>query len=342
MAWFSRREELIELRQVRRRYLHGTHRGRLLRQIQRPQRPHAIRGLPPRTLQDGFNVEARFDPALFDGPLHLLRSMLLQQLQDADVMFGPVACPMLPLQRLAQFAEHGGQLPAAENIGVIQSRWAALQAIEIVLRIEDLLVPAVAARVRGDELPAQHNVNPLDVNLDRHSLKGGRTRHAVAIGFIADHLILVDLGRLKDIGIKRLFRQGQGLVHLAREALANALALAGLDAVAVTQTARSQVDVQLGQVLYRRHGRGPVALQVAHASLDARLLLRLTHPAEEWLEGVVTGQGLIAVVQLPLTAGEQVRYHGLGIVPPHFPWHAPEEREGFDQTVQDRLGAFAG
>lgn len=99
--------------------MHGTHRGRLLRQIQRHNRPSAIGGLPPHTLQNCFDVEAYFGPALFDDPLHLLRSMLLQQLQDADVMFGPVARPMLPLQRLAQFAEHGGQLPAAENIGVV-------------------------------------------------------------------------------------------------------------------------------------------------------------------------------------------------------------------------------
>jgi hypothetical protein len=195
---------LIELRQVWWRHLHGTHRGWLVRQIQRPNRPSAIRGLPPHKLQDCFDVEARFGPALFDGPLHLLRSMLLQQLQDADVMFGPVARPMLPLQRLTQFAEHGGQLPAAENMGVVQSRRAALQAVEIVLRIEDLLVPAVAAWVRGDDLTAQHNVNPLDVHLDRHRLKSGRTRHAVTIGLVADHLILVDLGRLKDAGIKRL------------------------------------------------------------------------------------------------------------------------------------------
>jgi hypothetical protein len=124
--------------------------------------------------------------------------------------------------------------------------------------------------------------------------------------------------------------------------LADALALAGLDAVAVAQAAGPQVGVQLDQVPYRWHRRGPVALQVPHASLDARLLLRLTHPAEEWLEGVVAGQGLVAVVQLPLTAAEQVRCHGLGVVPPHFPWDAPEEREGLDQTVQDRLGAFAG
>jgi hypothetical protein len=67
-------------------------------------------------------------------------------------------------------------------------------------------MPAVAARVRGDDLTAQHNVNPLDVHLDGHCLKGGRTRHAVAIGLVADHLILVDLGRLKDAGIKRLLR----------------------------------------------------------------------------------------------------------------------------------------
>jgi hypothetical protein len=94
-------------------------------------------------------------------------------------------------------------VPAAENIGVVQSRRAAIQPVKIVLRIEDLLVPAVAARVRGDYLTAQHNVNPRDVHLDRHRLKSGKTRHAVAIGLVADHLILVDFGRLKDAGIKR-------------------------------------------------------------------------------------------------------------------------------------------
>jgi hypothetical protein len=124
--------------------------------------------------------------------------------------------------------------------------------------------------------------------------------------------------------------------------LSNALALAGLNAVAIAQAAGPQVGVQLDQVLYRRHGRGPVALQVPHTSLDVRLLLRLTHHAEEWLEGVVASQGLVAVIQLPLPAGEQVRRHGLRVVPPHFPWYATEERKGLDQTVQDRLGAFAG
>jgi len=129
---------------------------------------------------------------------------------------------------------------------------------------------------------------------------------------------------------------------VTREALADARALAGLRALAVAQAAGPQVDVQRGQVVNLGHGRGPIALQVAHASLDARLLLGPTHHAKQRRKCVVAGQGLVALVDLPLTAREQAGRHGLGIVPPHFARHATEEREGLDQAVQDRLGALAG
>jgi len=124
--------------------------------------------------------------------------------------------------------------------------------------------------------------------------------------------------------------------------LADALALAGLGALAVAQAAGPQVDVQRGQVVDLGHGRGPIALPMPHPPLDAWLLLGPTHHAKQRRKGVVAGQGLVALVDLPLTACEQAGRHGLGVVPPYFARHATEEREGLDQAVQNRLGAFAG
>ena len=100
------------------------------------------------------------------------------------------------------------------------------------------------------------------------------------------------------------------------------------------------MGIQLGQVVDLGHGRGPVALQVADPAFHVRLLLRPSHHAETRLESVVTDQGLKTVVELTLPANEQVRHDGLGVVPPQLARHATEERERFDQAVQDGLGAF--
>lgn len=53
-----------------------------------------------------------------------------------------------------------------------------------------------------------------------------------------------------------------------------------------------------------RHRRGPIALQVANATLDVALLLRPTHQAEQRREGIVTNQGLVTLVQPALATGE--------------------------------------
>ena len=45
-------------------------------------------------------------------------------------------------------------------------------------------------------------------------------------------------------------------------------------------------------------------------------------------------------MQRSLPALVQVNRHGLGVIPPQLDRHALEEREGFDQSVQNRLGAF--
>ncbi|HEV3164000.1 MAG TPA: hypothetical protein VGZ22_08195 [Isosphaeraceae bacterium] len=79
----------------------------MTRQVQRRGDPRTARALPPHALEQRFDVKARLGPALLDGALDLLHGMLAQKLQDADVVLGPVARSVLPLQGRAQRAEHG-------------------------------------------------------------------------------------------------------------------------------------------------------------------------------------------------------------------------------------------
>jgi hypothetical protein len=109
---------------------------------------------------------------------------------------------VLLFQRFPQRVEHGRQLPAAKNIGMIQSRRPPLETFQIVVWHQDLLVPAIRARVGGDHLTSQHDVDAVHVGLDGHLLKGGQARHAVAVGVEAHHLVLIDLGRLKQTRIE--------------------------------------------------------------------------------------------------------------------------------------------
>jgi hypothetical protein len=209
------------------------------------------------------------------------------------------------------------------------------------VRIENLLVLAVTARVRGDHLAAQNDVDAVDVGLDRHGLERRRARHAVAVVVEARHLILVDLGRLRDARIEALVGQGKRLGDLACEALADGLGLARLPALAVAQAAFTQVTIEFVEVAHPGHRRCPVALQMPHAAFDARLLLRPPHHAEERLERVVAHQRLIALVEPAFAAGEQVRRDRLGIVPPQFARHDAIEMERLVQAMQDRFGALA-
>ncbi len=261
-------------------------------------------------------------------------------MQDANEVLDTAVRAMLLLQRVAQLAEDGRQLPAAEDIGMIERRWLELQGFQIMPRVEDLLVLSVGTGVRSDDLAAQHHVDALDVRLDRGRLKGGRARHAVTVVVKAHHLVLVHFGRFDDARIEAALGQRQRFLLLADKALADRFGLTGLNAVAVALATRAQVSVQRRQVLNLRDRRRPVALQVADAALDVRLLLRPANHAEQRLEGVMAAQRLVAVVELTLPADEDVRRDGLGIVPPHLPRHRSEEVEGFDQSVQDRLGAF--
>jgi hypothetical protein len=133
--------------------------------------------------------------------------MLLQQLQHTHVVLAATAGAMLLLQRSTQFLEHGRQAPATKHIGVIQRRRPSLQRAQIMMRIEDLLVFAVRARMRGDHLTAQHDGHLLDVGLDRHCLKSRTARHAIAVMVETHCLVFVGAARLHDAGIEGMLRQ---------------------------------------------------------------------------------------------------------------------------------------
>jgi hypothetical protein len=114
-----------------------------------------------------------------------------------------------------------------------------------------------------------------------------------------------------------------------------------LHALAIAPTTLTQMHIERREVGDLRHGRGPVALQVPHATLDARLLLRLPDHAKQGRKRIVTAQRLVTIVELSLAADEQFRGDGPWIVPPHLVRHTLKERERLDHSMQDRLGLLA-
>ena len=128
--------------------------------------------------------------------------MLGQKLQKADELPCPKLRPQPLLQALAHLGKQRRQLPITEHVGMVQRRRPALQAAQIMLRVEHLLVLAVAARMRRDHLATEHDVDALHIALDRHRLEGGGARRAVAVVVEAGHLVLIDLGRLADARVE--------------------------------------------------------------------------------------------------------------------------------------------
>ena len=195
---------MVELPHIRQRHLYVTHRRRTIRQIQR--RVRCRRWLAADTQQQRFHVEARRRAAGLDDTLHLVEGMVVQQVQDADIVLDAMPGAMLTLQITTQLVEHGRQLPVPKNVGMVQGGRPALQRVQVMSRVEDLLMLAVTTRVCGDHLALLHDVKAFDVGFDRYGLEGGATRHAVAIGVVADHLVLVGLGRLQHARVEGVRR----------------------------------------------------------------------------------------------------------------------------------------
>jgi len=191
---------LVEAVQVRQRHFQATDGFGLSRVLQRRGRRGRVAAADAQ--QDGLDIVAGRAPAHLDGPLHVGDRMFVQQVQDAHIVLGAAPGSVLSFQSRAEFAKLSGQLPAARDIGVVQRRRPTPQRVQVVVRIKDLFVSAVGTRMAGDHLAAQHDLDLIDAALDRHRLKGGASRHAVAVVVEARHLVLVDLGRLHDAGFE--------------------------------------------------------------------------------------------------------------------------------------------
>jgi hypothetical protein len=191
---------VVELLQIRQRHTHVARRRRLLRLGQRRRHRGSLPAADAQ--QDRLHVEAGRAATTLDRLLHRVEGMLVEQVQDADVVLHAAPRTVLPLQGDPEFVEDGRQMPASKHVGMVQCRRPASQGVQVMPRIEDLLVFVIRTRVRGNHLAAQHHVHTLDVGLDRHRLEGGAARHAVTIGVQANHLVLVHLGRLRQARIE--------------------------------------------------------------------------------------------------------------------------------------------
>jgi hypothetical protein len=334
-------EELIKVIQGRFGYLHAqglvgmiaNAGGRLSDVLTQCQLPGALR--------DDLAVEAVEALAVFQHRLHTRNGMNLQQFQDAGKVPPSRQRSVARFQTLTKFLENRRQLPLAKNVRVIQGGGPTLQRGQVMQRVEYLAAGFVAALMPGNHLAGDDDLDAFDVGFDRRRLKGAALRHAVTHLVEPGRLIFVDLGLLIDASVERHIRQRQGPLPIALKALADRLGVLAGSACAILGAAVAQIDIEFGQVLGVRHRRGPTSLQGFDAILHVRLLVAVGRHAKERLEDVVTGQDLIARMQLPLPAAEDRRRHGPGIVPPHFARHAAEELETLHHAFQDRFGTFA-
>jgi hypothetical protein len=198
---------LVELLQIRQRHVQTTHRLRLFGQVQRRRRHDRTRRPVPHALEDALDVVAGFGPAQLDGPLHHFGRLLPQQLHHTQVVFDAAAWPVPLLQVGTQLGKERRQLPAPEDVGVIERRGFALQRFQVMLGIQALLVPAIRPRMPGNHLAGGHDLDVIHVALDRDRLKRGRARRAVTVGIEAHGLVLVHLGRLEDARVEGKRRQ---------------------------------------------------------------------------------------------------------------------------------------
>ena len=291
---------------------------------------------------DAFGVAQPVLAAVRERGGDALLRVLVQKLQHADEVPPAGAGSVAGFQLVTELTEARGQVPVAVDRGVIQRRRPPRQGDKVVVRVEDLLAATVAAWMLGHDLASGHDGDVSDIGLDRDRLESLGVRHAVAVVLEAHGLVLVDLRRLGHAGIKGVCGQGQRCDLVPREADADGLGLFAAGAFALGQAALVQVGVQRRQIADLGDRRGPAALQIVDAVLDARLLVAAPRHAEQGLEGVVAGQGRVAWLETPLAPGQDGAGHRGRVVPPDFARDAAKEGESLDETVQDGLGAFAG
>jgi len=195
-------------------------------------------------------------------------------------------------------------------------------------------------------LPRADDLHAIHIPFDPHRLERTKTRHAVAIAVESHRLILVHCARPVDARIHRVLGNSQSHRAILLEPLSDGLCLPMNAPLPLTKAAFPQIGVELIQVPHLRHWGCPPPLQVEHSVLNTRLPVPPSGHAEQGLECVVAGQGGVGLVHLTVATLENLAHHRLGVVPPDFSRHAPEELEsrhhprqhGFDPLRRRSLG----
>jgi hypothetical protein len=277
-----------------------------------------------------------------DGAFDAFLGVFAQQEQHADELPGTGEGPVADLQGTSQLGEGWRQRPVAIDRGVIQASRLAGKRRQVVERIEHHRAAFIGAGMSRHDLTGSHDRDPVDIRLHRHSQERTGTRYAVRHVVEPNGLVLVNLGGRIEAGVERPLGQRNGRGVVALEAAGDGVGLPGSGAVLIIEARSLEMLVQLGEITDTRHWRGPSSLQVLDPVLDVRLLVAAGRHAEQGLEVVVAGQGLVALVERSLATSEDLHGHGGRVVPPEFLGNAAKEREGFDQAVEDGFGTLGG
>lgn len=195
---------------------------------------------------DVIGVHGGLLTALDNGLLDHLHGIFGQQLQDPNVLPRSACEPLALLEVGSQLVEAGGQFPLGKHKGMIQSCRPATENCQIMLWLHDPFAAGVAALVTGNHSRARHDLDPIDIRLDRHRIESPATRNTVAVRIESHRLILVHFRRLRDERIEGPRRQSQGRLLVLLKELSDGLCLARHHMVSLGQRARPQVRIQLG------------------------------------------------------------------------------------------------
>lgn len=280
-------------------------------------------------------------PTCFNGPLNSGERMHGEQLQYSNVMPGARKPAVLSLKMFSQLTELHWKAPIAVNIRMIQACRLPAKQGQIMHGIEYLLPLAVAPLVPSNGLAITDHLKSVHVGFYRDGLEGMATGNTVAVLLPGERLVLIDLTNLAHGRIKGVLRKRQRMLTFVAKTLTNCFTLAGNPAIPILLTALAQKEIQLNPVFDSGNGCCPLALQQLHPVLHVWLLVTAGRQAKQWLEVVVVGQPLPAMVQLPLPTSQDRLGNCLWIVPPQFPGYAIKKRQGFYGAVQNRLGLLA-
>ena len=153
-------------------------------------------------MNNQIGVQRGFPPAPLYRLLYSGDRMLGQQLQDPDVLTSTVRRTIPGLEIFSQRGKNRRQFPVAKHRRMIQRRRATAQNRQVMLLLHDQLPPLVTSWVRSNHRTLSHDVDPVNVGLDRDLLKRPATGDGIPIGIVADGLVFIDFGFFGNTGIE--------------------------------------------------------------------------------------------------------------------------------------------